>query len=220
MRNRPSAAPETSGYDIFRFEQTDRSGVAGLQVGDPLFDPLPAIDRFPGSDDGVDRDGGVGVCPLGRLVAQMFAQLAHAGGVAIDVVAVVEPLLDDDSVVVGEGELRRRYLVCRNPAQAERERQSRIILSTAETEIAEKFARASEHYKRNPAALHLRAMNMVFEGLKKKGSMIIVPSTAVETMGLGAMGGLTAFDRILEDDAPATEKVPIPGELKKENEEV
>ena len=82
-------------------------------------------------------------------------------------------------------------------AQAERERQARIILATAETEIAEKFARASEHYKNNQAALHLRAMNIVYEGLKHKGSMIIVPSTAVETMGLGAMGGLTAFDRIL-----------------------
>jgi len=82
-------------------------------------------------------------------------------------------------------------------AQAERERQSRIILSKAETEIAEKFADASVHYKDNPAALHLRAMNMVFEGLKQKGSMIIVPSTAVETMGLGALGGLTAFDRIM-----------------------
>jgi len=78
-------------------------------------------------------------------------------------------------------------------AQAERERQSRIILGTAETEIAEKFAKASEAYKHNPVALHLRAMNMVFEGLKQKGSMIIVPSTAVETMGLGALGGLTAL---------------------------
>ena len=78
-------------------------------------------------------------------------------------------------------------------AQAERERQSRIILGTAETEIAEKFARASEHYRNNPVALHLRAMNMVYEGLRQKGSMIIVPSTAVETMGLGALGGLTAF---------------------------
>ena len=78
-------------------------------------------------------------------------------------------------------------------AQAERERQSRIILGTAETEIAEKFAAASEHYRNNPVALHLRAMNMVFEGLRQKGSMIIVPSTAVETMGLGALGGLTAF---------------------------
>jgi len=80
-------------------------------------------------------------------------------------------------------------------AQAERERQSRIILGTAETEIAEKFATASEHYKDNPVALHLRAMNMVYEGLRQKGSMIIVPSSAVETMGLGALGGLTAFDR-------------------------
>jgi regulator of protease activity HflC (stomatin/prohibitin superfamily) len=80
-------------------------------------------------------------------------------------------------------------------AQAERERQSRIILGTAETEIAEKFSRASEHYRNNPVALHLRAMNMVYEGLRQKGSMIIVPSSAVETMGLGALGGLTAFDR-------------------------
>ena len=80
-------------------------------------------------------------------------------------------------------------------AQAERERQSRIILGTAETEIAEKFARASAHYQNNPVALHLRAMNMVYEGLRQKGSMIIVPSTAVETMGLGAIGGLTAFGR-------------------------
>ncbi|MFH2006193.1 MAG: slipin family protein [bacterium] len=98
-------------------------------------------------------------------------------------------------------------------AQAERERQSRIILSTAETEIAEKFADASRHYQHNPAALHLRAMNMVFEGLKQKGSMIIVPSTAVETMGLGAMGGLTAFDRILgeqQSQAPASNDGPDP----------
>ena len=80
-------------------------------------------------------------------------------------------------------------------AQAERERQSRIILGTAETEIAEKFARASDHYQDNPVALHLRAMNMVYEGLRQKGSMIIVPSSAVETMGLGALGGLTAFGK-------------------------
>ncbi|UCF39265.1 MAG: slipin family protein [Acidobacteriota bacterium] len=86
-------------------------------------------------------------------------------------------------------------------AQAERERQSRIILGTAETEIAEKFARASEHYKNNSVALHLRAMNMVYEGLRQKGSMIIVPSTAVESMGLGALGGLTAFDRVSDQDS-------------------
>jgi len=93
-------------------------------------------------------------------------------------------------------------------AQAERERQSRIILGTAETEIAEKFAKASEHYKDNPVALHLRAMNMVYEGLRQKGSMIIVPSSAVETMGLGALGGLTAFDRPM-DGGNANNKVPL-----------
>ncbi len=86
-------------------------------------------------------------------------------------------------------------------AQAERERQSRIILGTAETEIAEKFAAASEHYRENPVALHLRAMNMVYEGLRQKGSMIIVPSSAVETMGLGALGGLTAFGQMATADA-------------------
>jgi regulator of protease activity HflC (stomatin/prohibitin superfamily) len=88
-------------------------------------------------------------------------------------------------------------------AQAERERQSRIILGTAETEIAEKFARASEHYRDNPVALHLRAMNMVYEGLRQKGSMIIVPSSAVETMGLGALGGLTAFGQEAARGQPA-----------------
>ena len=70
-------------------------------------------------------------------------------------------------------------------AQAERERQARIILGQAETEIAEKFSKASELYQNNPVALHLRAMNMLYEAIKEKGSMVIVPSSAVETMGLG-----------------------------------
>lgn len=90
-------------------------------------------------------------------------------------------------------------------AQAERERQSRIILGTAETEIAEKFAAASEHYKDNPVALHLRAMNMVYEGLRQKGSMIIVPSSAVETMGLGALGGLTALAKMADESQSGAE---------------
>ena len=102
-------------------------------------------------------------------------------------------------------------------AQAERERQSRIILGTAETEIAEKFARASEHYRDNPVALHLRAMNMVYEGLRQKGSMIIVPSSAVETMGLGALGGLTAFGKQIPpgqgtDSAADDKREDAPGE--------
>ncbi len=78
-------------------------------------------------------------------------------------------------------------------AQAERERQARIILGTAEMEIAEKFSQASQKYLNNPTALHLRAMNMVFEGLRSKGSMVIVPSSALDSMNLGALGGLTAF---------------------------
>jgi regulator of protease activity HflC (stomatin/prohibitin superfamily) len=72
-------------------------------------------------------------------------------------------------------------------AQAERERQARIILGTAETEIADKFAAAALVYRDNPVALHLRAMNMLYEAIKEKGSMVIVPSSAVETMGLGGM---------------------------------
>jgi regulator of protease activity HflC (stomatin/prohibitin superfamily) len=70
-------------------------------------------------------------------------------------------------------------------AQAERERRARVILGTAETEIADKFASAAATYKDNPVALHLRAMNMLYEAIKEKGSMVIVPSSAVETMGLG-----------------------------------
>lgn len=78
-------------------------------------------------------------------------------------------------------------------AQAERERQARIILGTAETEISEKFAQASLNYHNNPVALQLRGMNMLFEGLKEKGSLIIVPSSALESMNLGAIGGMTAL---------------------------
>jgi len=70
-------------------------------------------------------------------------------------------------------------------AQAERERQARIILGTAETEISSKFAEAAVVYEGNPVALHLRAMNMLYEAVKERGSMVIVPSSAVETMGLG-----------------------------------
>lgn len=78
-------------------------------------------------------------------------------------------------------------------AQAERERQARIILGTAETEIATRFVAAGAEYENRPVALHLRAMNMLYEAIKEKGSMVIVPSSAVETMGLGGLSGLTAL---------------------------
>lgn len=85
-------------------------------------------------------------------------------------------------------------------AQAQRERHARIILGTAETEISEKFAQASQMYKDNPIALHLRAMNMLYEAIKEKGSMVIVPSSAVETMGLGGMIGTTALSKLMNPD--------------------
>jgi regulator of protease activity HflC (stomatin/prohibitin superfamily) len=78
-------------------------------------------------------------------------------------------------------------------AQAERERQARVILGESEMQIASSFAEASKAYSDNPTALHLRAMNMLFEGLKQKGALVIVPSSAVDTMNLGGLTGLTAL---------------------------
>jgi regulator of protease activity HflC (stomatin/prohibitin superfamily) len=78
-------------------------------------------------------------------------------------------------------------------AQAERERRARVILGQAETEIAEKFAKAAITYQNNPVAMHLRAMNMLYEAIKERGSMVIVPSSAVETMGLGGMLGTASM---------------------------
>jgi SPFH domain / Band 7 family len=78
-------------------------------------------------------------------------------------------------------------------AQAAREKAARIILGEAEVEIAKLFQAASLSYHDNPTALHLRAMNMLYEGLKEKGAMMIVPSTAVESMGMGGLMGMAAM---------------------------
>jgi regulator of protease activity HflC (stomatin/prohibitin superfamily) len=78
-------------------------------------------------------------------------------------------------------------------AQAERERQARVILGESEKQIADSFAEASKAYINNPTALHLRAMNMLFEGLKEKGAMVIVPSSAVDTMNLGSLSGIVSL---------------------------
>jgi len=78
-------------------------------------------------------------------------------------------------------------------AQAERERQARVILGESEKQIAASFAEASKAYSHNPTALHLRAMNMLFEGLKEKGALVIVPSSAVDTMNLGEVSGVVAL---------------------------
>src|SRR5271169_6860064 len=78
-------------------------------------------------------------------------------------------------------------------AQAERERQARVILGDSERQIAEKFVEAANTYASTPSAFHLRAMNMLYEGLKQNSTIVIVPSTAVETMQLGGIAGLTAL---------------------------
>ncbi|MDQ6652379.1 MAG: slipin family protein [Acidobacteriota bacterium] len=78
-------------------------------------------------------------------------------------------------------------------AQAAREKQARIILGQAEVEIAHSFEKASQSYRNNPTALHLRAMNMLYEGLKEKGALMLVPSSAVESMGMGGLMGAAAL---------------------------
>jgi len=80
-------------------------------------------------------------------------------------------------------------------AQAERERQARVILGDSERQVAEKFGEAAKTYASDPTALHLRAMNMLYEGLKQNATIVIVPSTAVETMQLGRIAGVTALTR-------------------------
>jgi regulator of protease activity HflC (stomatin/prohibitin superfamily) len=88
-------------------------------------------------------------------------------------------------------------------AQAERERQARVILGESEKQIAASFSEASQSYINNPTALHLRAMNMLFEGLKEKGALVIVPSSAVDTMNLGGLSGMVS---LAQQNLPKEEK--------------
>ena len=95
-------------------------------------------------------------------------------------------------------------------AQAEREKNARVILGEAEVLIAKKFEDASRAYQRNPIALHLRAMNMLYEGLKEKGALMVIPSSAVETMSLGGLAGMASLGGLNPrgDGEPAA---PSPG---------
>jgi SPFH domain / Band 7 family len=98
-------------------------------------------------------------------------------------------------------------------AQAERERQARVILGESEKQIAESFKAAAEIYGSNGVGLHLRAMNMLFEGLKNQGALVIVPSTAVETMSLGGLSGITALSQSIQmPTGTGTTKVASAGE--------
>ena len=119
---------------------------------------------------------------LGRELQRILDEKTNPWGITVQSVEIrdvhIPPALED---------------AMSRQAQAERERQARIILGTAETEISSKFAEASAVYINNPVALHLRAMNMLYEAIKEKGSMVIVPSSAVETMGLGGLLGTTSL---------------------------
>jgi regulator of protease activity HflC (stomatin/prohibitin superfamily) len=102
-------------------------------------------------------------------------------------------------------------------AQAERERQARVILGDSERQVAEKFGEAARSYTDNPVALHLRAMNMLYEGLKTNSTIVIVPSSAVETMQLGGMAGMTALTMGLNQQEALKKNPgplpPLPGQV-------
>jgi hypothetical protein len=119
---------------------------------------------------------------LGHELQRILDEKTNPWGITVQSVEIRDVQIPKDL----EDAMSRR-------AQAERERQARIILGTAETEISDKFAQAAVVYRDNPIALHLRAMNMLYEAIKEKGSMVIVPSSVVETMGLGGMLGTAAL---------------------------
>ena len=93
-------------------------------------------------------------------------------------------------------------------AQAERERHARVILGAAEAEIAHSFAEAARTYADSPIALHLRGMNMLYESVKERGSTVIVPSSAVDSMNLGGVAGITALSKTGDTNPPSTRRQP------------
>ncbi|NPV75430.1 MAG: slipin family protein [Anaerolineae bacterium] len=134
----------------------------------------------------------IGQMPLADILvgrAKMDAELQHIiderttpWGITVQSVEIRDVIIPQDL----EDAMSRQ-------AQAERERQARVILGESEMQIAHSFAEASRAYANNPTALHLRAMNMLFEGLKEKGALVIVPSSAVDTMNLGGLSGIVSL---------------------------
>jgi regulator of protease activity HflC (stomatin/prohibitin superfamily) len=102
-------------------------------------------------------------------------------------------------------------------AQAERERQARVILGDSERQIAEKFEQAAKSYVDNPTALHLRAMNMLYEGLKQNSTIVLVPSTAVDSMQLGGLAGVTSMAMELNKGRAGQASTRTPAPLNAEN---
>ena len=124
----------------------------------------------------------VGRSVIDRELQQVIDERTTPWGVTVQSVEIRDIVIPQDL----EDSMSRQ-------AQAERERQARVILGESEKQIAESFAEASQAYVNNPTALHLRAMNMLFEGLKEKGAMVIVPSSAVDTMNLGGLSGMISM---------------------------
>jgi regulator of protease activity HflC (stomatin/prohibitin superfamily) len=129
----------------------------------------------------------VGRSSIDKELQQIIDQRTTPWGVAVQSVEIRDIVIPQEL----EDTMSRQ-------AQAERERQARVILGESEKQIAASFAEASQQYANNPTALHLRAMNMLFEGLKEKGALVIVPSSAVDTMNLGGLSGLTALAKSAE----------------------
>jgi len=121
---------------------------------------------------------------LGKEIQQALDSKTNSWGITILSIEITDIIIPKEL----EDAMSRR-------AQAERERQSRVILGAAEVEVAEKFEQASQKYKDNPTALHLRAMNMIYEGLKKHGSIMLLPSSALESMSLGTTLGALALSK-------------------------
>lgn len=124
----------------------------------------------------------VGRSVIDRELQQVIDERTTPWGVTVQSVEIRDIVIPQDL----EDSMSRQ-------AQAERERQARVILGESEKQIAESFAEASQAYVNNPTALHLRAMNMLFEGLKEKGALVIVPSSAVDTMNLGGISGVVSM---------------------------
>jgi regulator of protease activity HflC (stomatin/prohibitin superfamily) len=124
----------------------------------------------------------VGRSSLDKELQQVIDERTTPWGVTVQSVEIRDIVIPQDL----EDTMSRQ-------AQAERERQARVILGESEKQIAESFAEASKAYAQNPTALHLRAMNMLFEGLKEKGALVIVPSSAVDTMNLGGISGVVSM---------------------------
>ena len=134
----------------------------------------------------------VGRSELDRELQQIIDDRTTPWGVTVQSVEIRDIVIPQDL----EDAMSRQ-------AQAERERQARVILGESEKQIAASFSEASQAYINNPTALHLRAMNMLFEGLKEKGALVIVPSSAIDTMNLGGMSGIVS---LAQNNAPEEKK--------------